>query len=59
MNAIEKINRAKDQTAEEIYEHISELYQAEVIADRELLIEDILLYLRKEHLFESDYTKRN
>jgi hypothetical protein len=57
MNTLEKINKAKYETAEQILEKIFELNEKANMDELEDLIEDIQTYIRKEYLFKSDYTK--
>ena len=59
MNTIEKINRAKYQTAKEILEKAYEFYNIMEIESVNEFYNHLETYIRKEHLFESDYTKRN
>ena len=64
MNTLEKINKAKYETAEEISEQIYTIMEREFsnmdgiiplnVRDFHNYISD---YIRKEHLHESDYTK--
>jgi len=64
MNTLAKINRAKEETAEIIQDHLYTIMEREFanidwiipinVMDYYNLVND---YIRKEHLFKSDYTK--
>ena len=59
MNILAKINRAKYQVAEQILDEIYNINKEKESYwwNREDLLNDIISYIKKEHLFKSDYTK--
>jgi len=59
MNILAKINREKYQVAEQILDEIYNINKEKESYwwNREDLLNDIISYIKKEHLFKSDYTK--
>jgi len=58
MNTLAKINRAKEEVAREILEQVYQIWE-ELNWEWDMadMYQKIDSYIRKEHLFESDYTR--